>query len=454
MAGNGIGARRISVRGSPGAWLRGLGTQALAWAALSLALALCQAATAAAAAGSPLAIRAGTVIDPGTGQVLHDQTILVVDGKISAIGANLTVPDGAKRIDLSHEWVAPGLMDAHTHLTLTEVLGDAPFESFYLSEANAYRALRGMHNAQVLLNRGFTTIRDVGNDGEYAMIDVERAIDRGLFAGPTIIGSGKIIAPFGGQSHAIPHERGAFWAYEYLDADTPDEVRKAVRRNLYYGAGVIKLVADNNPYHASEEELHAAVDEAHRAGVPVAIHVYGGSAAQAAIDAGVDSIEHGFFLTDAQMAEMKAKGIFLVGTDLPRAHLDIIGTSGGIFPPPDVLAPRIIDRLRRAHRLGVNMAFGTDTVCDMAGRTRADLMFDYLAVWRAAGVPPMDILRAMTSNAAQLLRVNKERGGIVAGMAADLVAMPGDPLQDIEALRGIDFVMKNGAVVVGGGGGK
>ena len=110
--------------------------------------------------------------------------------------------------DLAREWVTPGLMDAHTHLTLTEVLGDAPFESFYLSEANAFRALRGMHNAQVLLDRGFTTIRDVGNDGEYAMIDVRRAIDRGLFAWPTVIGSGKIIAPFGGQSHAIAPERG------------------------------------------------------------------------------------------------------------------------------------------------------------------------------------------------------------------------------------------------------
>jgi imidazolonepropionase-like amidohydrolase len=428
-----------------------------AWGALALATGLALAAGTATAAVTDttdktaatkvVAIRAGTLIDPGTGQVLHDQTILVQDGIVRAMGTDVPVPPDATRVDLSREWVAPGLMDAHTHLTLTEVLGDAPFESFYLSEASAFRALRGMHNAQVLLERGFTTIRDVGNDGEYAMIEVRRAIDKGLFAGPTVIGSGKIIAPFGGQSHAIPPERGAFWSYEYLDADTPDEVRKAVRRNLYYGAGVIKLVSDNNAYHASEEELRAAVDEAHRAGVPVAIHVYGGAPAQAAIDAGVDSIEHGFFLTDAQMAQMKSKGIFLVGTDFPRAHLDIIGTSGGIFPPPEVLAPRIIDRLRRAHQLGLRMAFGTDTVCDMPGRTRADLMFDYLSVWRAAGVPPLEILRAMTSNAAELLHVQKERGRLAVDMAADLVAMPVDPLQDIEALRGIDFVMKNGVVV-------
>jgi len=405
------------------------------------------AATEDAPTANVVAIRAGTLIDPGSGQVLRDQTVLVEGGTIKAIGSAVEVPAGATRIDLSHEWVAPGLMDAHTHLTLTEVTGNAPFESFYLSEATAFRALRGMHNAQVLLQRGFTTIRDVGNDGEYAMIDVRRAIDRGLFDGPTVIGSGKIIAPFGGQSRDIPAERGPFWSYEYLDADTPAEVRKAVRKNIYYGAGVIKLVSDNSAFHASEEELRAAIDEAHRAGLAVAIHVYGGPAAQAAIDAGVDSIEHGFFLTDEQLAQMKAKGIFLVGTDFPRAHLDIIGTSGGIFPPPDVLAPKIIERLKRARRVGVRLVFGTDTVGDMPGRTRADMMLDYLAVWRAAGVPPMDILKAMTSEAADLLRVQKQRGHLAVGLAADLVAMPADPLQDIEALRAIDFVMKNGKVV-------
>jgi imidazolonepropionase-like amidohydrolase len=136
-----------------------------------------------------------------------------------------------------------------------------------------------------------------------------------------------------------------------------------------------------------------------------------------------------------------------VGTDFPRAHLDIVGTSGGILPEPAVLAPKIIDRLKRAHRIGVRMAFGSDTVIDMPGRTRADLMFDYLAVWRAAGVPPADILRAMTTDAAELLRVNKVRGSIAAGLSADLIAMPADPLDDIENLRKIDFVMKDGKIV-------
>ena len=394
-----------------------------------------------------VAIRAGTVIDPAHGGSAKDQTILVENGKIKSIGSGVAIPAGAEVIDLSHEWVAPGLIDAHTHMTLTEIAGDAPFESFYLNQSSTLRGLRGLHNAMQVLQAGFTTLRDVGNSAEWAMSDVRRAIDEGWFAGPSIIDSGKIIAPFGGQSRNIPPRQGPFWQFEYMDADGAAEIRKAVRTNIYYGAGVIKLVADNNPYHYSVDEFRAAVDEAHRAGIPVAVHVYAGDALDNAIEAGVDSIEHGFDLTDEQLKRMKAKGIFLVGTDFPRAHLDIVGTSGGILPEPAVLAPKIIDRLKRAHRIGVRMAFGSDTVIDMPGRTRADLMFDYLAVWRAAGVPPADILRAMTSDAAELLRVNKARGSIAEGLSADLVAMPADPLGDIENLRKIDFVMKDGKIV-------
>jgi imidazolonepropionase-like amidohydrolase len=181
--------------------------------------------------------------------------------------------------------------------------------------------------------------------------------------------------------------------------------------------------------------------------VPVSVHVYGGEAADNAIEAGVDSIEHGFFLTDAQLKRLRDKGIVLVSTDFPRAHLDIIGTSGGILPPPEVLAPKIIDRLRRAHRRGVRLVFGSDTVMDVEGRSRADLMFDYLAVWREAGVPPAEVLKAMTTEAAKLLRIERERGRVAAGAAADLIAMPADPLADTESLRRIDFVMKDGHIV-------
>ncbi|HEV3315838.1 MAG TPA: amidohydrolase family protein [Candidatus Angelobacter sp.] len=394
-----------------------------------------------------IAIRAGGVVDPAKGSVARNQVILVENGKIKAIGTDVTIPSGTQTIDLSNEWVSPGLMDAHVHLTLTEITGGAPFESFYLKESSTYRGLRGLRNAQDLLHAGFTTVREVGNDANYATEDVRRAIQAGMFDGPTILTAGKIIAPFGGQSTSIPPEQGPFWRYEYIDADTPDEVRKAVRQNIYYGVDVIKLVADNSPYHYSVEEIKAAVDEAHHAGRAVAVHVYGGEAAQNVIEGGVDSVEHGFFLTDEQLQRMKQKGIFLVGTDIPRAQLDVLGTSGGIFPEPAVLAPKIIDRLRRAYRIGVKMAFGTDTTIDIPNKTRADLMLDYLPVWREAGIPPQDILKCMTTNPAELLRVNQQRGALTPGLAADIIAMPSNPLDNIESLRKVNFVMKDGKII-------
>jgi imidazolonepropionase-like amidohydrolase len=397
-----------------------------------------------------IAIKAGHLIDPSHGTVTHDQVIMVEGGKIKSIVSSAALPPGARVIDLSNQWVTAGLMDAHTHMTLTEMEGNAPFESFYLNQSSTFRGLRGLHNSQQVLAQGFTTLRDVGNSAEWAMSDVRRALEQGWFTGPTIIDSGKIIAPFGGQSRDMPPRLGSFWGFEYIDADGPAEVRKAVRTNIYYGAGVIKLVGDNNPYHYSLEEFRAAVDEAHHAGVPVSVHVYSGDAADNAIEAGVDSIEHGFELTDAQLKKMKDKGIFLVSTDFPRAHLDIVGTSGGILPEPAVLAPKIVDRLTRAHKVGVKLVFGSDVVVDMKGRSRADMMFDYLGVWRLAGIPPQEILRAMTSDAAQLLRIEKVRGRVAEGMAADIIAMPANPLDDIESLRKIDFVMKDGKVVRGG----
>ncbi len=394
-----------------------------------------------------IAIRAGAIVDPAHGRSTPDQVILVEHGRIKSIGAHVAIPPGVQIVDLSKEWVTAGLIDAHTHLSETFIVGDAPFESFYLNQSSALRGLHGLHNGLALLNQGFTTVRDVGNSAEYAMSDVRRAIEAGWFVGPTIIDSGKIIAPFGGQSHDIAPGQGPFWRFEYIDADGAEEVRKAVRTNIYYGAHVIKLVADNSAYHYSVDEVRAAVDEAHHAGIPVAVHVMGGEAADNVIEAGVDSIEHGFDLTDAQLARMKAKGIFLVGTDSPRAYLDVLGNASGLLPDPAALAPKIIDRLHRAYNIGVRLAFGTDAVIDIPGRTRADIMLDYLAVWRDAGVPPVDILKAMTVSAAELLRIDSVRGGVAEGLSADLVAMPADPLADIENLRKIDFVMKDGKIV-------
>jgi imidazolonepropionase-like amidohydrolase len=312
----------------------------------------------------------------------------------------------------------------------------------YLVEGTGMRALRGLYTSQILLNAGITTVRDVGNDANFAAVDLRKAIDAGWFVGPTVQTAGKIIAPFGGQSRGIPPEIGPFWLFEYYDADSPEEIRKYVRENIFYGADLIKLVADNSDYHYSVEEIRAAVDEAHHAGRPVAVHVLGGEAADNVIAAGADSVEHGFFLTDDQLRRMKEKGIFLSGTEFPAAHFE----EGG-FPSGTKVGATIIDRLNRAYKIGVKMGFSTDIVTDYKDENRAQMTWDYLAVWKAASVPNAEILKCMTTNDAELLRIQKERGAIAAGLFADIIAMPSSPLDDIESLRKVDFVMKNGAVV-------
>jgi len=387
-----------------------------------------------------VALRAGNLIDPASGTVTQNQIIIVKDKKIVEVGANVAIPKDSQIIDLSKEWVMPGIMDAHTHVTLTGQTFEG--DSVYLVEGTGLRALRGLHTAQILLNAGITTVRDVGNDANFAAVDLRKAIDAGWFVGPTVQTAGKIIAPFGGQSTGITPEAGPEWLFEYYDADGPEEVRKAVRKNIFYGADLIKLVADNSDYHYSLEEIRAAVEEAHHAGRPVAVHVYGGEAADNVIAGGVDSIEHGFKLTDDQLRRMKEKGIFLSSTDFPAAHIEAGGNQGWKDK-----GAAIIDRLRRAYKIGVKIAFSTDIVTEYKGESRAEMTWDYLAVWRSAGVPNAEILKCMTTNNAELLRIQQDRGAIAVGLFADIIAMPSSPLDDIESLRKIDFVMKNGAIV-------
>ncbi len=397
--------------------------------------------------GQTTAIQAGHLIDPATGKITDNQTILVQEGKITAVGAGLSVPESAHRIDLADSWVMPGLMDAHVHLTFNMPphipQSVRQLAISYINESTALRALLGMHNARLVLEAGFTTLKDIGNDANYAAVDVRRAIEKGWYTGPTLLNSGKIIAPFGGQSRGVPAEIGPFWQFEYIDADSPDELRKAVRQNIYYGANTIKLVADNSAFFYSEEELRAAVAEAHAAGLTITVHAYGGQAASNVIAAGADGIEHGFDLSDAHLLQMKEKGTFLIGTDFPYEHLAAFWTEKKAREVGD----KIIDRLRRAHKIGVKMAFGTDVVVDLPGKNRVQMMWDYLDIWLQAGIPPAKILKCMTTNAAELFRIQDVRGAIAEAQFADIIATPQNPLQDINALRRTHFVMKEGQVV-------
>ena len=395
-----------------------------------------------------VAVRAGHLVDPAKATVADNQVILIREGKIAEVGTSVNIPPGATTVDLSSQWVLPGLVDAHTHITMNLPVnppGGSLWENKLVHESTAFRTARGLHNAQILLNAGFLALRDVGNNGDYGDIAVRQAIEQGWFQGPTIIGSGKIIAEFGGQSHGFAPETGEFWKNEYLDADNPAEIRKAVHENIYYGAGVIKLVTDNNTYVYTAEDIRAAVDEAHNAGLKVAVHVFGGKAADNVIEGGADSIEHGFGLTDDQLLRMKEKNIYLVGTDFPLEHMIAFGSMTSLNA--NTAADMDIRRLAAAHRIGVKMAFGSDVVVELPGENRADMCFDFLKTWEKAGVPPADILRAWTTDAYELLGIAKQQGPIAPGMAGDMIAVPENPLKNIYTLRKVDFVMKDGQIV-------
>jgi imidazolonepropionase-like amidohydrolase len=391
------------------------------------------------------AIRAGGVIDPSNGNVARNQIILVEGAKVVSIGAKIPIPAGAKVVDLSNSYVLPGLMDAHTHISWNSGWGDEGTYARLETMSTAFRALMAIKLAREALNSGFTTLRDVGGiEGEYAMTDVRRAYSLGWFIGPTIQSCGKIIGPYGGQYHHVAPEYGRTWTHDFADADSPDEVRAAVRRNIFYGANCIKLVADNSPYHYSVEEVKAAVAEAHSAGLAVAVHVLGGEAARNVILGGADSIEHGHDLDDDLLRLMKEHGTFLSGTEFPLAHLVGMYRSSS---EAEIQDRKEVDRLRRSYKVGVKIVFSTDTVIDLPGKTRGQMMLDYLDQWVRAGIPPADILKAMITTNAELLRIADQRGRIAPGYAADIIATPRNPLEDIKSLRDVNFVMKDGRQV-------
>jgi imidazolonepropionase-like amidohydrolase len=398
-------------------------------------------------AASPVVVRAGWLVDPAAGTATANQSLLIEDGRIRAVGSRLDVPPGAQVIDLSSRYVLPGLIDVHTHLCLSvktkggNGLNDLlkALLSSTLLETNGRRALMGVVNAREMLASGFTTVRDVGNAGNYADTDLRRSIEEGWIPGPTVINAGRIIAPLGGQYHHLQPERPDMGEPEYLYADTPDEMRRAVRKNVLYGAKVIKIVVDDQPYLYSVEDVRTLVAEAARAGMKVAAHCATDAGARIATEGGVASVEHAYDATTETLELMKRKGVFLVGTDFTRTAAHEMGM--------DDYHARVVARLRRARAVGVPIAFGTDVVFPMAGETRGTLSSAFVESFQEAGFPAPEILRTMTTSAARLLGMEKERGNLRPGAAADLVATEGNPLVDASALRHVSFVMKAGQVV-------
>jgi imidazolonepropionase-like amidohydrolase len=389
-------------------------------------------------------IKAGHMFDARSGKMLDNQIIIIQDGKIKEVGTNLKFNKADKLIDLSNSWVLPGLMDCHVHITSNLSYRKNNWNDVNVTESNALRAIRGSVIAKQFLDNGFTTIKEIGNDANYATADIIKAINKGWIQGPTIIYAGKIIAPYGGQSANINPEHEHFWDWEYIDADTQEEIIKAIRKNIYNGATVIKMVTgDNGIYDA--EDIKVAVAEAKKYGLKVTVHVLmGGVEATNVIIGGAAAIEHGFGLDNIQLQLMKDKGIFLVGTDLSFDNWYAYGMDSTRAKSLENID---IDRLKRAYSIGTKMAFGTDIVIDLPGLNRVQSNLKVLNNWRAAGIPPSYILQSMTMNASELLGIEKERGFLEKNYYADIIGLKTNPLDNIDAIKEVVFVMKNGKVI-------
>lgn len=390
-------------------------------------------------------IKAGHMFDARSGRVLDNQVIVIRNGRIAEVGPNLKSAATDTVIDLSDSWVLPGLMDCHVHIT-----ANYPYRKYtgladvYPRESTGLRSLRGAAIAKQLLEGGFTTIKDIGNDANYATADVIKAIRAGWTVGPTILYSGKIIAPYGGQTQNINPENEGMWRMDYIDADTPDEIRKAVRKNIYNGANTIKLVSDDHPAFYGLDEIRAAVEEARKAGMKVTVHVMGGEAARNVILGGAAAIEHGFGLDDELLKLMKERGTFLVGTDMSADNFYAYGMTMEAAKSTEA---GVVDRLKRAYKIGTKMAFGTDIIIDIEGLNRLQSNLKVLQTWKKAEIPPTYILQTMTIHASELLGTEKYLGTLEPNYRADIIAVKADPTKDIDAISRVHFVMKSGRVV-------
>ncbi|MDR3675016.1 MAG: amidohydrolase family protein [Acidobacteriota bacterium] len=400
-----------------------------------------------------VAVKAGRLLDVRSGNYLSDQFILIESGKVREVGkardVQPHVPAGARVIDLSHYTVLPGLIDAHTHLT-----GD-PDQSGYRSLGISIprEALTGARNARVTLQAGFTTVRNVGAGG-YSDIALRDAINAGDVPGPRLVVSGPPLGITGGHCDndlLAPQ----FHAFELGVADGVPAVMAKVRENIKYGADVIKFCATggvlsqgDNPEleQYSPEEMRALVQEAHRLGRKVAAHAHGSLGIKDAVLAGVDSIEHGSFISEEDIQLMKERGTYLVPTlylgDWLLQNYQKLGLTDNMVDKAKYVLPEARQHVGRAFREGVKVAFGTDAAVYPHGLNAHEF-----AVMVKLGMTPLAAIQAATINGADLLGWSDRVGSLEPGHFADLIAVDGDPLQDVTILQNVRVVMKGGVVV-------
>ncbi len=392
-------------------------------------------------------LRADGYLDVAAGRVVSPAIVLIDDDKIVAINPPAP-PAGASTVDLTGLVLAPGLIDVHTHLTY-EFTGDWRHRFVHETEVDA--ALRGVKNARRTLLAGFTTVRELGAFAGGADVALMHAIERGDVIGPRIVPARQSISITGGHCDTTGFAPGILeGGPEDGTADGVAEVLRAVRYQIKYGAKVIKICATagvlsfEGPVGApqySMAELRAAVEEAHRHGLKIAAHAHGTEGIKMAIRAGIDSIEHGSLLDDEAIDLLLEHDTYLVTNIYPPGVFDYDSLPPQLRAKAEYVFPRREESFRRAVAAGVKMAYGTD-----AGVYEHGLNAQQLAVRVGLGMSPIDAIRSATVNAADLLGI-EDLGAIAPGLLADLIAVAGDPLEDVTVFEDVRFVMKGGTVV-------
>ncbi len=426
---------------------------------------------AAEAPASNTLVRAGRLLDPRTRNVISPAAVLIENGKIKEVGPPSQVqtrtPANVKTIDLGNATLLPGLIDSHTHLFLDIIVPPeleqqrhsnglfAPGMLLAIIESPSKRVLMGAQSAREDLESGFTTVRNLGHSGIDGDTELRDGINGGRVPGPRILASGRKLITRGSYVQNLNPDLGdAMLQQEFLLIDGADQARQAVRRNAFQNVDVIKVTADEN---LTVAELTAVIEEAHHEHLKVAVHAVDNVSIQTAIDARADSIEHGNEVTDAQLKQMRDKGIFL---DLTPTFND--GFYLKITEPSIVISPasradaasrnarrkQSYDQLvQRVLKSGVKFAAGSDMCWFYPGKSRGQASAGTLVKLRDAGMPPLDVIRSITTNAAEMLGWQDKVGAVEPGKFADLVAVAGDPIADISELERVRFVMKNGEVI-------